>query len=104
MRAFVVLTTTPDKKSAEKIAGVLVRQKLAACVSLRGGFESVYRWKGKVERAAETLLIIKTSKAKFPKLEKAIRANHPYDVPEILGFGASAGSKPYLNWMEHSLK
>ena len=104
MRAFVVLTTTPDKKSARKIGEILVRRKLAACVSIRDGFESVYRWKGRIERAAETILIIKTSKAKLPRLEKAIRANHPYELPEVLAMEASGGSKDYLKWMENSLK
>ena len=104
MRALVVLTTTPDKKSARKIAGSLIQKRLAACVSIGGGFESVYRWKGKVARASEILLIIKTSKTKLSKLEKIIRVGHPYKVPEVLAIEAAGGSKDYLSWMEDSLK
>ena len=103
MRAVVVWTTVPDARFARKIARALVEKKLAACVSFREGFESVYRWKKKIECVSETLLIIKTSKEKLGLLEKAVRAAHPYEVPEFLAVEAS-GSKKYLSWIQGSLK
>ena len=104
MRALVVWTTAPDMKTARKLARLLVDQRLAACVSLRKGFESVYRWKKKIECVSEVLLIIKTPKAKWFELAKTIRSHHPYEVPEILAVEAAAGSKEYLSWMERSLR
>ena len=103
MRAFVVFTTAPDLKSARRIACAVVDQKLAACVSLRSGFESVYRWKKKIVRSSEVLLILKTSKERLRSLEKAVLAAHPYDTPEFLSLPVHSGSKRYLGWLADSL-
>ena len=104
MRALVVLTTTPDVRSARKLARHLVEKKLAACVSFREGFESVYRWKGKLERSSEVLLLVKTSQVCLARLQKAISKNHPYEIPEFLAIPVSRGSGSYLGWLEDSLK
>ena len=104
MRAVVVLTTAPNIKTGEKIARFLLEKKLAACVSIKGGFVSRYRWKGKIERVTEALLVIKTAAASFPRVRRAIEKIHPYDVPEILALPVSAGSNKYLKWMAQSLK
>ena len=104
MRVLVVLSTTPDKKSARKIARVLIQRKLAACVSFAPGLESLYRWKGKIESTPEVLLIAKTSRAKLKALQKMILQIHPYKVPEILYLPAAAGSAVYLDWMKRVLK
>ena len=104
MRALVVWTTAPDLREARKLARFLVDRKLAACVSLRSGFESVYSWKKKIETASEILLVIKTSKAKWVDLEKMIRSRHSYKIPEVLAVEAASGSKEYLNWIESALR
>ena len=100
----IVLTTVPDRRSGRRIARHLVREKLAACVSTGGFFHSVYRWKGKLEAARETLLIIKTSRRLFSKLEKALKARHPYELPEIIALPVTGGSAEYLRWIEDSVK
>ena len=104
MRFSVVWTTVPDGRTARRLARLLVERKLAACVSCRDGFQSVYHWKGVIEKAYETLVVIKTSTGKLACLEKVLREHHPYDIPEFLVFPVSKGSKEYLTWMKDSLK
>ena len=105
MRAvFVVLTTVPGPKSGRRIAEMLVRRKLAACVSVGGTFRSVYRWKGNIESARESLVLIKTSKKNFGRVEKLIKKIHPYEVPEILGLPVHRVSAGYSNWLTAALR
>jgi len=101
----VVLTTCASAAQARRIARALIEARLAACVNIiLSQVESVYRWKGKVEKAREFLLVIKTSRARFSALERTIRALHSYDVPEIIALPLAAGSRPYLQWLSDSLK
>ena len=102
MKAIVVLSTAPDLGSAQKIARGLVENKLAACVSVLPGFSSTYRWKKKIEKAREVLLIIKTSKDRWKAAQKYVLSRHPYEVPELLVLPVVAGSKKYLDWMKDS--
>src|SRR5262249_24994528 len=81
--ALVVITTTETKEDAERLAHLLVERELAACVQLLPQITSVYRWQGKLEQATETLLLIKTTRTACPRLEIAIKENHPYQTPEI---------------------
>lgn len=104
MSGIIVLTTTPGTKTAKLIAQSLVKKKLAACVSLSGGFTSVYRWKGAVETANETLVLIKTVKKNFNKVKQVIKGAHPYELPEIIGVPITQGSGEYLSWLNQSLK
>ncbi|MGH8003125.1 MAG: divalent-cation tolerance protein CutA [Limisphaerales bacterium] len=94
---WLVLVTVPNKKSQEKLTSALLEEKLAACVSAFP-VSSRYRWKGKVERAKELQLFIKTS-APIEKLKRRISELHPYEVPEILAFEVRKGLTPYLAWM-----
>jgi periplasmic divalent cation tolerance protein len=96
-RNWLVLVTVPDKKTQEKLTTVLLEEKLAACVSAFP-VSSRYRWKGKIERAEERQLLIKTS-APIGKLKKRIAESHPYDVPEIVAFEVKEGLAEYLAWM-----
>lgn len=101
----VVLVTCGSRPEARKIARALLERQLAACVNLLPGrVESVYRWKGKVERAREVLLLIKTSRRVFAALEKEIRRLHSYEVPEIIALPISAGSPAYLKWISQSTR
>jgi periplasmic divalent cation tolerance protein len=104
MPVTVILCTAPGLRSAKKIASVLLKQRLAACVSMKEGWVSSYRWLGKIEAARETLMLIKTERKNFSKIDKAIRAIHPYSVPEILALPVTKGSSKYLSWMRNSLK
>lgn len=93
----VVLCTFPDVEKARAIAAELVERRLAACVNLLPGVESIYRWEGKVERAGELLAVIKTTR--YPELEAALKELHPYVVPEILALPVEAGLAGYLKWL-----
>ncbi len=95
----VLLTTLPSQDDARRLARMLVEEKLAACVQLMP-IESFYRWEGKVQNEGEVLLLIKTRTALFTKAIAAIKAAHPYTVPEIVGWPFSAGHLPYLNWID----
>lgn len=97
--ALVVLTNCPDDEIAERIARTLVENGLAACVNRLGPVSSIYRWRGAVERATETLLLIKTTRERYTEVEQAIRALHPYEVPEIVAVPIEAGFAQYLRWI-----
>lgn len=98
-QAVVVLCAVPPEFDAESLARDLVERSLAACVQVGLGVTSVYRWKGVVEKSSETLLLIKTRRGLFSGVEAAIRARHPYDVPEIIALSVSDGHAPYLAWL-----
>ncbi len=95
----LVLTNLPDRAEAERIAAELVTAGVAACVNVLAECTSVYRWQGKVEHAGETPLLIKTTRAAYPKLEQALRELHPYELPEIIALPVSAGLPEYLSWV-----
>jgi periplasmic divalent cation tolerance protein len=101
--ARIVLTTTDSAESATRIAHELVERRLAACVNLIPNLTSIYRWKGAVESASETLLLIKTSSASLPALEAALRELHSYDVPEFVVLAVESGGRLYLEWLHASL-
>ena len=100
----VVLVTCRSTKEAERIARTLVETRLAACGNiLLTPVRSIYRWKEKIESAREVLLVIKTSRRRFPKLEAAIKRLHGYEVPEIIALPITAGSESYLSWLAESV-
>lgn len=101
--AIVVLMTAPSKDEADRIAEMLVSQGLAACVQMLTGMESVYRWKGKVQRDREVLMLAKTIRARFDDLESKVSAMHSYETPEIIALPITAGSEAYLRWVADSL-
>ena len=95
----LVVTNCPDDAVADRIALALVEQKLAACVNRLTPVDSIYRWQGKVERATEVPLLIKTTRERYGELEHAIRQLHPYEVPEIIALPIEFGHAPYLRWI-----
>jgi periplasmic divalent cation tolerance protein len=99
----VVLCTCPDQTTAEKLAHVLVENRLAACVNILPKLTSVYRWEGKIKQANEYLLLIKNCAENYVKLETVIRDNHPYKVPEIIALSIKRGSLEYLEWITDSV-
>lgn len=95
----VVLTNLPSREEGLALARALVERRLAACVNVLAECTSVYRWKGEIETAAETPLLIKVPSAGYDALERAIRELHPYQLPEIVALPLSAGLAGYLDWV-----
>jgi periplasmic divalent cation tolerance protein len=100
----IVLSTCADREQAERIAHRLVEQQLAACVNILPGMQSTYRWQGKVETAAEVLMVIKTSADLVSEVELTIAGLHSYEVPEFLVLPVFGGSHAYLAWLRDSLR
>jgi periplasmic divalent cation tolerance protein len=99
----IVMTTVGSADEAERIARGLVEQRLAACVNIISGVESVYRWQGNIEVTREWLLVIKTTDAAFGRLRDAILKLHSYEVPEIISLPVDDGGEAYLRWIEESV-
>lgn len=99
----VVLSTCADEAQAREIARKLVDQRLAACVNILPGTRSVYRWKDKVEDAAECLLVIKSRRDLFESLRDLLMKMHSYEVPEVIALPIIDGSRPYLAWLDREL-
>jgi periplasmic divalent cation tolerance protein len=101
--ALVVFITAADKDEAVRLAEMLVEARLAGCVQILPGMESIYRWQGQVERQEEVLLIAKTLSSKFDDLEREVRTLHSYEAPEIVAVPITSGSRPYLEWLKLSV-
>ena len=95
----VVLCTCPDAATARRLAGGVVEQGLAACVNVIDEIQSIYRWQGEVHEDSETLMIIKTTKARYPALADWLGAHHPYEVPEVIALPVTEGADTYLEWV-----
>lgn len=104
MKPLAVFITAPSAASARKLADGLLVRKLAACVTVLPGAASRYWWKGRLESARELLLVAKTSRARLPALVKAVKALHPYEVPEVVALPIAGGNPDYLAWLGTSLK
>ena len=100
MDSLLVVTNLPDRESAEKLAALLVERRLAACVNILAPCSSVYRWQGEIRRDEEHPLLIKTVQDRYAELETSIRANHPYELPEIIAVSVIRGLPAYLQWVE----
>jgi periplasmic divalent cation tolerance protein len=102
MDALLVITSLPDAESARALAVQLVEQRVAACVNIMSPCHSIFRWEGKVDESEEVPLLIKTSAARYAALEEAIRAYHPYELPEIVAVRIEKGLPAYLAWLAAS--
>lgn len=98
----VIFVTCASKKEASTIAKKLLSERLIACANIIEGVKSLFRWKGKVEKAKETLLVIKTVKMNFEKVKERIKRLHSYEVPEIVALPIIGGEGNYLNWIDKS--
>lgn len=103
VQARIVLTTAGSAEEARKLGRILVEEHLAACATLVPQAESIYRWYGQVETAAETLVLLKTETGKLDALEQRLKTLHSYEVPEFLVLAVETGSVSYLNWLHASL-
>jgi periplasmic divalent cation tolerance protein len=99
----VVLTTCDSEEQAQTLARHLIEHRFAACVNILPGARSVYRWKDKIEDAAEFLLIVKSRRDVFVKLREAILRLHSYETPEVIALPVVDGSEAYLNWLDREL-
>ncbi len=99
----VCLVTVPHPEEAHRIARALVEERLAACVNVVPGVRSVYRWQGAVEEAGEVLLVVKTTRQRFPALRDRIAALHPYQVPEVVSLPVEDALAAYRAWVEESV-
>lgn len=97
-------STAPDEDTAEAIARALVESGAAACVNIIPGMTSIYRWEGRVETAAECVLIVKTDTARALRARTLILERHPYETPAIaaLAIDEAASSGPFVEWIRNS--
>jgi periplasmic divalent cation tolerance protein len=100
----VLISTCASEEEAERIARLLVEQRLAACVNVIPGIRSYYRWKGAVETAGECLLLVKSSRDLFDSLTAALEKAHSYEVPEALALAIVDGAANYLHWLGGNLR
>jgi periplasmic divalent cation tolerance protein len=104
MSTLLVLTNLPDRAAAERLADLLVEKRLAACVNILAPCRSVYRWKDAVQHDEEHPMLIKTTAERYPEMEKALRAGHPYELPEIVAVPIERGLPAYLEWVAAETK
>lgn len=100
----LVFCTCPNQETAKKLAHDLVANHFAACVNLIPQITSIYRWQNTIETAEEYFLIIKTTATLYSQAENFIRANHPYEIPEIIATPIAQGLPEYLSWLAGALK
>jgi periplasmic divalent cation tolerance protein len=99
MSTLLVFTNLPDRAAAERLADALLEQKLAACVNILAPCRSVYRWHGAVQHEEEHPVLIKTTRERYAALEQALRAAHPYELPELIAVPVERGLPAYLDWV-----
>jgi periplasmic divalent cation tolerance protein len=103
MAAIFVLTNLPDSDAAFNLAEALVSMRLAACVNVLSPATSLYRWEGRLERATEYPVLVKSTADRYESLERAIRERHPYTLPEIVSWAVERGLPEYLRWIEQEV-
>ena len=101
--ARIVLTTTGSPEEAAQLGRTLVEERLAACATLIPAVQSIYRWKGEIDSANETLLLLKTDHDQLSALEGRLRELHSYETPEFLVLKVDSASQPYLEWLQSNL-
>ena len=99
----IVTVTTTNKQEAENIAQHLLKEHLIACANIIGPVSSIFHWTGKIEKAEEYLIVIKSREDLFEKLAETVKALHSYKVPEILALPIVDGSRAYLDWLSSCL-
>ena len=99
MKPLLVFTNLPDRVAAERLADALIGGRFAACVNILAPCRSVYRWQSAVQHDEEHPVLIKTTTERYAELEQAIRANHPYELPEIVAVPIERGLPEYLDWV-----
>lgn len=101
--AIVVMITASSRDEAERLAGMIVERRLAACVQVLPEMLSIYRWQGVIERSPEHLLLVKSTHRRFAELEREVRAAHSYETPEIIAFPVAFAFQSYLEWLKSNV-
>lgn len=99
----IIMVTCVSVKEARKIAGSILSKRLAACANIISGVESRFWWKGRLDRALEAIIMMKTLESNFKKIETEVQRLHSYEVPEIIAIPIAAGSRDYLDWISRSV-
>ncbi|MDD5449204.1 MAG: divalent-cation tolerance protein CutA [Candidatus Omnitrophica bacterium] len=102
VRYITIFITASSRKEAEKIALSLLKKRLVACANIFGGVDSIFSWKGKIDKAEETLIILKTKRNLFKKIVLEVKKIHSYKTPEIIAAPIIEGSKDYLEWINRN--
>ena len=100
----IIFVTVPNIKAAKKITNALLRKRLVACVNIIKGIDSFFWWQGKIDKATECLLVIKTRKKLFPQVRRLVTSLHPYEVPEIISISAQDISLKFSRWLDGSIR
>lgn len=100
----VIFITASNNEEAKKIAEALIKNKLVACANMIENVTSVFWWEAKIDNAKEVLLIAKSKKAQLRKITSLVKSLHSYQVPEIIALPILGGYKPYLDWIDESLR
>jgi periplasmic divalent cation tolerance protein len=100
----IVLVTTANKVEAEKIAQTLLKERLIACANILNPVTSLFFWSGKIDKAEECLMVMKSRRDLFAELAECLKGLHSYEVPEVLAIPIVEGSAAYLAWMGEVLK
>jgi len=103
MTKIVVLMTTATKQEAQRVVRLLLDKHLIACANTLGPVDSSFWWQGKIDRAKEFLVLMKSDQKFFEKLSKTIKEMHSYETPEILALTIVKGWPPYLEWLNATL-
>ena len=99
-----VLIAAGSEKEARKIAKLLVKERNAACVNIVPGVDSLFRWKGKIDSARESMLLVKTRASLFPEIIRLVKEIHSYEVPEIIALPIIGSSEEYLKWLDSACR
>ena len=98
--SIVVLITANSEEEARKIAKLLIKEKKAACVNIVPRADSLFRWKGKIDSAHESLLLVKTRASLLSEIVSLVKQVHSNEVPEIIALPVVGGSEEYLKWLD----
>lgn len=102
--ASIAYVTITDEATAKQLARDLIDANLAACVNIVPSITSIYRWEGKVQEDAESMLLIKTMTSRVPELCAFVRAHHPYEVAEVIAMPIAQGNPPYMQFLQNAMK
>jgi periplasmic divalent cation tolerance protein len=100
--SLIILVTAPSRDEAARISESLVTERLAACVNIVPGVESIYWWEGKISRDQELLLVIKTTGERYAEVERRVKELHSYTTPEVIALRIERGSEDYIKWLQDS--
>lgn len=100
----IVITTLPTMDAAKLLAQQLIDERLAACVHIQEGVQSVYRWDGKICNDTEVLLSAKTAPTQWQRVEAFIKTHHPYQLPEIIALRPAEYSQAYGQWVNEEIR